>query len=149
VSRAKKAAKSKIPAHTVRVGLSAPGLELYNMFPGTLTVKRGTVVTFSMSPQSYEAHTATFGPAKYLNGLAKAFEAPKIPGAAAFPSDPTQPLVLSRGSHGNGFANTGVIDMDRSTPTNPTSSKIEFAQTGTYHYICLIHPWMRGTIVVK
>ncbi|MEA2146847.1 MAG: hypothetical protein QOG59_2434, partial [Solirubrobacteraceae bacterium] len=32
---------------------------------------------------------------------------------------------------------------------NPVSAQIKFTQAGTYHYICLIHPFMQGTVVVK
>ena len=52
-------------------------------------------------------------------------------------------------NHGDGFANTGVLDNDPSTATIPSSGKIQFNAPGTYHYICLIHPFMHGTIIVK
>jgi plastocyanin len=29
------------------------------------------------------------------------------------------------------------------------SSQIDFTTPGTYHFVCLIHPFMAGTIVVK
>ncbi|HET7380438.1 MAG TPA: hypothetical protein VFJ24_10390, partial [Gaiellales bacterium] len=57
------------------------------------------------------------------------------------------PTALSPTSHGNGFANTGGLDQDPTTPL-PASARIMFTSPGTYHYICLVHPWMQGTIIV-
>ncbi|MBV8218951.1 MAG: hypothetical protein JO325_10845, partial [Solirubrobacterales bacterium] len=58
----KAAAKIKLPANSVSVGSAGPGgAELFAMFPATLHVKAGTVVTFSMSSDTRETHTVTFG----------------------------------------------------------------------------------------
>ncbi|HUO71689.1 MAG TPA: hypothetical protein VMU39_13020, partial [Solirubrobacteraceae bacterium] len=103
----------------------------------------------SMSKATEETHTVTFGPTKYLNGLAKGFEGTTFPPAGAYPSDPTQPIVLTPKSHGNGFANLGVLDRDPTTPTIPPSGRIKFTKPGVYHFICLIHTQMQGTIVVS
>jgi plastocyanin len=150
VAGAKAAAKSKIPKNTVSVGESAPnGVELFTMFPSRLTVKPGTTVTFRMSRDSREDHTASFGPQPYLDQLANAFTSPVFPPAGVYPSDPTKPITQSPTSHGNGFANTGVMDQDPSTKTIGPSSQIKFTTAGTYHYECLIHAFMHGTIVVK
>jgi plastocyanin len=151
VKAAKKLAASKPPANTVDLGVSATGgVELFQMFPATLAVNAGTVVTFTMSKRSFETHTATFGPTSYLTPLANAFaNAPTIPANAAYPSDPVQPLTLTPTSHGNGFANTGVLDTDSASAAIPSSAKIDFSTPGTYHFVCLVHPFMRGTIVVK
>jgi plastocyanin len=150
VKQAKKLVALKQPANTVSLGVSASsGIELFAMFPATLTVKPGTTVTFRMSAKSREVHTATFGPVSYLKPLAKSFgPGPGISPIAAYPSDPTQPITESTSSHGNGFANTGILDSDPVTPIGP-SSKIDFTTPGTYHYVCLIHPFMLGTIIVK
>jgi plastocyanin len=43
--------------------------------------------------------------------------------------------------------NTGVIDGD-SRRRQATSAKVTFTKAGTYNYICLIHPDMKGSIVV-
>ena len=147
----KKAAKVKPPANEVDVGSAgAGGAEDYTMFPATLHVSKGTVVTFTMTPDSREAHTATFGPVGYLTTLANSITSPAPKQQVWYPSDPPMsgPVQQSATSHGNGFANTGVLDEDPTTP-NPVFSKIKFLQKGTYHYICLIHPFMRGTIVVQ
>ncbi len=149
IKGAVKAAKGKLPANTVDLGLAAPGgVELFSMFPASLTVSRGTVVTFRMSAYSFDTHTATFGSTPELASLVKNF-GPTVGGQAAFPSDPTQPIMQSATSHGDGFANTGVLDRDPTTKTIPSSGKIQFNSPGTYQYICLIHPFMRGTIVVQ
>ena len=103
---------TKPAANNVSVGASgAGGIEVFAMFPAKLTVKTGTTVTFSMSKQSREIHTAAFGPTKYVNALANAF-ASAFPGNAIYPSDPPAAITLNPTSHGNGFANTGVMDRD-------------------------------------
>lgn len=149
VASAKQLALTKVPAGQVSVGESNKlGLELFTMFPSTLTVNKGSVVTFAMSNASREVHTATFGPRGYLTSLANGFRGAVFPPAGIYPSSPVQPIALSASSHGNGFANTGAIDEDPATTQVPASGKIQFTQAGTYHYICLIHPFMQGTIVV-
>jgi plastocyanin len=147
---AKKAAAAKLPADTVSLGKStAGGVELYDMFPASLTVNTGTVVTFEMSKNSFETHTATFGNTATLKALAKGFTGAVFPAQGVYPSDPTQPVTESLTSHGDGFAGVGALDNDSATKTIPSSGKIDFTQAGTYHFICLIHPFMHGTIVVK
>jgi plastocyanin len=146
IRAAKTLAKTKPPADNVSLGASnSSGVELYAMFPARLSVKVGSVVTFSMSRQSREIHTASFGPAKYLAKLANS---PTPPAEALYPSDPVQPISLGPSSHGNGFANTGGLDRDPNTPL-PASERIKFTRPGTYHFICLIHSFMHGTIIVK
>jgi plastocyanin len=149
VREAKTTDKTKAPAGTVSVGASAAGgLEVYAMFPTTLTVKSGSTVTFSMSKRTREAHTASFGPQAYLTALANSFQGPAPSQAALYPSDPPGTITLDPTSHGNGFANTGAMDQDPTTPL-PPSGTIKFTAPGTYHFVCLIHPFMHGTVVVK
>jgi plastocyanin len=100
-----------------------------------------------------EAHTFSFGPADYLNNLASAFVVPTASalvfnGQLALPSDPPPTLPPYDGTaHGNGFLNTGVLDGDPASP-QPSSSSVTFSKAGTYAFICLIHPFMHGTVVV-
>jgi len=150
IKAAKKVAATKQPADTVSLGESTPGgVELYTMFPASLTVNAGTVVTFKMSKNSFETHTATFGDATTLKKLAKGFEGVNFPAQGVYPSDPTQPVTESPTNHGDGFANVGALDNNPATKTIPSSGKIDFTAAGTYHFVCLIHPFMRGTIIVK
>ena len=152
VKALKAAAKIKPAANTVSVGSAGPGgAELFAMFPSTLHVKVGTVVTFSVSPDTREVHTVTFGSKSYLTTLVSGFLAdPLLTQQDLYPSDlpALGPIMLSPTSHGNGFANTGGLDRDQATPL-PASGQIKFTAPGTYHYVCLIHPFMRGTIIVR
>ncbi len=147
----KAAATIKPPANTVSVGSAGPGgAELFAMFPATLHVKAGTVVTFSISRSSREVHTVTFGSKAYLTKLVGGFFSdPLLTQQDIYPSDfpALGPIAVSPTSHGNGFANLGGLDRDSSTPL-PPSGKMVFTTPGTYHYVCLIHPFMQGTIIV-
>lgn len=148
LAEAKRVAKTKAPAGQVSVGASGPGgLEVFAMFPSVLDIPAGTTVQFVMSRDTRETHTATFGPTAYLNPLAASFAGPAPAPAAVYPSDPPGQITLSPTSHGNGFANTGALDRDKPTPLPPIGA-IKFTTPGTYTYQCLIHPFMRGTIIV-
>ncbi len=149
---AAKLLKVKQPANHVSLGESnSQGVELLSMFPAKLSVKAGTVVSFSMSADSREVHTATFGPNSYLKVLSNAIGGPTPDAQAAlYPSSNPGlgPIQLDTTSHGNGFANTGALDRDPTTPLQPTG-RIDFTKPGVYHFQCLIHPFMRGTIIVR
>ena len=65
---------------TISLGKSTPGgVELYDMFPSSLTVNAGTTVTFQMSKNTFEDHTATFGDTSTLKALAKGFHRNQLP----------------------------------------------------------------------
>jgi plastocyanin len=150
VNALKAAATIKPPANSVTVGSAGPGgAELFAMFPTTLRVKAGTVVTFSMSRDTRETHTVTFGSPLYLTKLIGGFLSdPLVTQQDLYPSElPSGPIVVTPTVHGNGFANLGALDRDSTTPL-PASGKVMFPTPGTYHYACLIHPFMRGTIIV-
>jgi plastocyanin len=147
---AKHVFKNKVPKNTVDLGQTAPGgVEDFVMFPSRLVVPVGTVVKFQMTKDSRELHTATFGPNKYIEDMSKSILSPAPQEQAFFPSDVPGPPVVTPTSHGNGFANTGFLDSDPSTTTLPFSGKLKFTKPGVYHYICLIHDFMKGTIVVQ
>jgi plastocyanin len=147
VAGLKTAAKLKPGANQVILGSTGPnGAEDFAMFPSRLSVKVGTTVTFAMSRGSREVHTASFGPAAYLIAAANSIPSPAPEQYLWYRSDPGV-LTLGSQTHGNGFVNTGILDSDPTTP-QPFSSKIKFTKAGTYPYICLIHRFMQGTIVV-
>ncbi len=145
--------KTTVSSAAVQLGASdSHGVEVFAMFPSTLRVTAGTTVTFSMSAHTREVHTASFGDTSrngYLAKLAASFNSPVVDPLALFPSDPPPaPIALGPTSHGNGFVSTGVLDQDKNTP-NPPANRITFTTPGTYNYICLIHPFMHGTVIVS
>ncbi len=83
-----------------------------------------------------------------LQTLSDGFQGASFPSQGAYPSAPSS-IVVSPTSHGDGFGNTGALDNDPGTPQLPPSNKIDFTTPGTYHFQCLIHPFMQGTIVVQ
>jgi plastocyanin len=149
-------ASTRPPQNTVYVGVAgAGGVEKFVFQPSTVQVARGTALTFRMAPGTYEVHTATAGPGdpdkepqSFLGQLAATFQAPAIDPAAFYPSDPpgSNPS-LAPNSHGNGFWNSGVLDVVAATPL-PALSTVRFDTAGTYTLYCLIHPTMKGTVVV-
>jgi plastocyanin len=154
---AKALPKTKTPANTVDVGVAGKGgVELFAMVPEKTTVPVGTTVTFRMSPGTYEDHTATFGPGNpekeptsYLGVIAKSFEGATLDQKGVYPSEaPGTTATLVPALHGNGFWNSGVLDGSSATPL-PNSSKVTFGAPGTYNFYCLIHPFMKGSVVVQ
>lgn len=148
---------ASVAPNTMTIGnAGAQGVEYFGFLPATLNVPVGTVVKFQMSPRSREVHTATAGPGNpesdpnsYLGKLAASFGAPVIDPAAVYASDPPPagPPSLSPASHGNGFWSSGALDTTSATPL-ASSASVRFGTPGTYQLYCLVHPFMRGTVVV-
>lgn len=154
---AKKFASTNIPANTVQMGLtSKTGAEFFGFLPATQTVAKGTTVQFRFPTNSFEIHTATFGPGNpdsepnsYLGTLAKSFESPAFAGAAVYPSEaPGTVAQLTKSLHGNGFWNSGVMDGFAASPP-PGTQSVTFAEAGTFEFYCLIHPFMKGQVVAQ
>ena len=154
---AKTLATATPPAGTVYVGNSGSGgVEYFGMVPATTTVPTGTTLKFMMSPKSFEDHTASFGPgdpendpASYLGQIAAGFNAPQFDPRAVYPSEAPGTIgTLTPALHGNGFWNTGVMDAASATPL-PDSGTVTFGAPGTYTFYCLIHTFMKGTVVVQ
>ena len=150
--------ETKPAANTVSVGAEGKGgVHVADMFPKILTVPAGTTVNFLMPKGSTDVHTATFGPGpatdanSYVGGLAASLrgQAPFDP-RAIYPSEQpgSLPTEITPALHGNGFWNTGIMDTVVAS-LRPPSGKVTFATPGTYEYVCLIHPTMKGTISVQ
>ena len=151
--------KTTVPSGVVDVGVAGKhGVEYFGMVPAKVTVPPGTSLQFRMTQGSFEVHTASFGPGNpmtepdsYLGTIAGSFEgAPVIDPRGIYPSEaPTTTATLTPALHGNGFWNSGVMDtVTGSQP--PESNSVTFgAVPGTYPYYCLIHPFMRGEVVVQ
>jgi plastocyanin len=126
------------------------------MLPETLTVPIGTTVDFTMSRPSFEVHTATFGPGdpekepnSYIGQLAASFQGEQFDPRATYPSQPPgTTAAFSSTLHGNGFWNTGLLDAVSQSPL-PATERVTFTQAGSFAFVCLIHPFMKGTVIVQ
>lgn len=154
--------RKKVPAATVRGGSDKPPVNHLKFYPSSLTVKAGQPVTFAVDPKNQEPHSLAIGPAAYLQQVVQAQFTPVFPagggaptgvfldGRVALPSTPPAtpggPLPPFDGVSHGGFFNTGVLGAGSSKSKSVTFT---ITKSGTYPFICLIHPEMTGTITVK
>jgi plastocyanin len=147
--------------NVVEMGRDTRTTSLLGFYPASKTVPVGTTIDFRMSPVTNEIHTVTFGSDAVLakggfaEGLENALLAPLpgtgkngppvlgFPGAIVFPSDPG-PLAFDGSQHG-GFVSTGLKGFKPFT----RDSQVTFTAPGTYNFICLVHPEMKGQIIVQ
>ena len=145
------------PRLTVLAGHDAGPVVWMRFFPEHLRIRAGQTVTFEVD-SNHEPHTITVGPDAYTGAIERTLVEPQPtadgPPAVVFnplgvyPSEPPgAPLIYTGSNHGNGFLNSGMLDTDPHTP-NPSQVQITFTKPGTYHYECVIHPDMDGTITV-
>lgn len=156
LSTLNKVKKLTPPARTVDLGVAGKGgVERLVMSPASTTVPVGTTLTFRMTRDTREVHTATFGPGNiedpnsFIGKIAKSFEAPVIDQSGLYPTEPPGTLATYTPTlHGNGYWNSGVLDGTSATPI-PVASQVTFGAPGTFTYYCLVHPFMKGTVVVQ
>jgi plastocyanin len=145
------------PRLTVLAGHDAGPVAWMRFFPQRLRIRLGQTVTFRID-SNHDAHTITLGPDAYTGAIERTLiepqPTPSGPPAlvfnplGAYPSEPPgAPLTYTGANHGNGFLGSGTLDTDPQTPS-PDSVRITFTKPGTYHYECVIHPDMDGTITV-
>jgi plastocyanin len=157
LATAKALAKTAAPGNnTIDVGAQGKGnVSFFAFIPTALTVPHGTTVTFRMNAGT-EIHTATIGPGdpekqpqSYLGQIEAGLQGPGLDARGIFPSDPPGTLAaLTPTFHGNGFWNSGALDLSSKTPTVPPANAVSFAAPGTYQVFCMIHPFMHATVTV-
>jgi plastocyanin len=139
----------------VGAGRNGTGAEIASMFPAKLSVQVGDTVTFRNGDET-DVHTVTFGPEKLRLHIENTFITPKGKkillnpfGAFASEAPGSDPVPYDGTSHGNGYLNSGLL-FPKGTPAKvgPQIYKVTFALPGTYHYECVIHSHMDGTIIV-
>jgi plastocyanin len=48
------------------------------------------------------------------------------------------------------YVNSGLLfPKGKGPPNGSTSFTLTFEKTGTYNYYCILHPWMKGKVIVK
>jgi len=131
----------------------AGGATVFKFFPASATVKAGDTITLQMPPSSSEVHSFTFGPSngtdQYVDVLAQQLIGQYFDPRGAYPSEPPPAGVPTHTAtlHGNGFWNSGLLDSYDESPL-PQSTQVKFGEAGTFGYICVIHPFMRGEVTV-
>jgi plastocyanin len=139
----------------VGAGHNSTGAEVASMFPGKLAANVGDTVIFRNNDET-DVHTVTFGPDKLRVSIENTFVSPKGKkillnplGAFASEAPSSDPVPYDGTNHGNGYLNSGLL-FPKGTPAQvgPQVYKVTFALPGTYHYECVIHSHMDGTIVV-
>jgi plastocyanin len=141
----------RVTTPTVAISPGIRKAQKFSFEPANRKVAPGTTVTFNMAGGN-EVHTVSFGPAAFLTQVAKTtFEGQGVDlaGEGVYPSDPPAAGIpsLTPTTHGNGYLNSGVL-VDKGVGPLPRSFKVTFGTPGTYQYICLVHPEMKGTITV-
>src|SRR6266542_1696406 len=126
--------------HTALAGAgSAWGAGVLGFINGDQTVKRGETVVWAWA-DPFELHTVTFtsggAPPALIEPRPQPSGPPQlvIPASVALPSGDTYT--------GTGIANSGL------QPYGGTWALKFDAPPGAYAYLCLLHPWMNGTITV-
>ena len=136
------------------------GASVTSFFPNRLVVNAGETVKF-VSHDPLDIHTVTFGPKAYVGQIEKTFISPKLTfnPFGVFPSEPPAPMLLIEpppppapavydgANHGNGYLNAGIV-YPYAGPQKPHLVRITFTKPGIYHYECVVHQNMDGTIVV-
>jgi len=139
----------------VGAGDNATGAETTAFFPSRLDVHVGDTVTFVNHDQA-DIHTVTFGPEKLRSTIEQQFVLPKghrvlvnpLGGLASDP--PGGPVTYDGHNHGNGYLNSGVLHPQGApAAAGPKSFSVTFTRAGVYHYECVVHANMDGTVVVR
>jgi plastocyanin len=159
-------------------GFDAHNVTLYRMYPRKLTIAKGDSVRWHFRDLVNEIHTTTFPIPRALELAETVGNIPSCdpdeggPGpnnppdleGPPFCSDPTQ-LELTISAEGafpqgdgvykggEDFENSGVRGANLTPPSAEDAPyDLRFSKTSSkkgFKYLCLIHPFMRGTVVVK
>ena len=142
----------KVAGNTVEIGPGNAKAQPLAYYPANRKVAPGSTVNFKMTGKN-EVHTVTFGPKAFVNAVAKTTfqgQGLELAGEGMYPSDPPTAGVpsLTPTIHGNGYLNSGIMSDPGSGIPGPKTFSITFPVAGSFEYICLVHPEMRGRITV-
>jgi plastocyanin len=145
-------APSKAGASDVLIGPGDNRATILAFFPKLRTVTAGSDVTFRMGGRN-EIHTVTFGPQQFVGQVAKkTFEGSGLglDSEGTLPTDPPAlgPPSVSPAAHGNGFVSSGILADPGMPVSAPHRFTFRFSTPGVYSFTCLVHPEMKGRIVV-
>jgi plastocyanin len=127
---------------TVTAGFShAAGMNALRFLPERLTVRRGDAVVWSLADPT-EIHTITFTSGAPVPGFVDVRPQPEGPPQLVIPAEVAGPV--GGGTYtGRGYLNSGI-----KLAGNSFALRVD-APAGTYQYVCVVHPNMKGTLVVE
>lgn len=109
--------------------------------PGELRVNRGDTVVWTLQ-DPFEIHTVTFTSGAQPPEFVDIRPQPQGPPQVVVPANVASP------QGGNVYNGTGYVNSGIMTPANSFILKFD-APAGTYDYLCIVHPFMRGTVTVQ
>ena len=129
--------------------------------PGTVSVASGSTLTFTFADKEQEPHTLTILPKAKLprNGAQISncrscqvalghLKNPKDLANALTPKNPIVHWTLDKGEPG--LDTSGDSLAIESPGAHKSNSAVVSAPSGTtLYFLCAIHPWMQGKIIVK
>ena len=117
----------------VKAGSGEVGYAVDAFLPGTVTVETGSTVSWQFT--WYEPHTIAIAPRALASG-----PEPTLPPATSPATYDGTPVTI---------ANVIYTDLIFGMPTGTAPSfDVKFTKAGTYDYLCTIHPFMNGKVVV-
>ncbi len=129
-----------------------------NFYPGEITVNQGDEITFKFADQDTEPHTATFVSQEDLpDSVEEVFGCAPCEVALVnhfggqFPEDegegpPQVPNpLLDEGAEGLDSPGDSLWFF----PGESVSAQVSAPPGTTLYYVCAIHPWMQGSIIVQ
>jgi len=126
--------------------------------PAVITVTSGESVTFEKTDKGPDPHTVTIATSKAQ--LPRSFESPCKPCDAARghlknpksqqgpPQNPVAHWVLDKGQPGFDTFGDSVVLAPKG-PHKSATVVISAPAGTTLYFVCAIHPWMQGKIIVK
>jgi plastocyanin len=129
--------------------------------PGTITVKSGQTLTFEYQQKAMEPHTLTIVKQSDLPKTGKEIEncmvcqklaTPhlKHPKAEPGPGNPIVHWTLNKGKPGlDAVGDSIAIDSTSKPAHDKISIKVTAKAGTTLYFLCAVHPWMQGKIIVK
>jgi plastocyanin len=128
---------------TVLAGLgNGFGASAVHFLPDTVTVRRGDIVVWTLA-DPFEDHTVTFTSGATPPDLIEPRPQPSGPPQIFFNARAVTPAGGDTYT-GTGYVNSGLLNL---TPGRTFVLRVD-APPGTYDYLCLIHPFQKGRIIV-
>jgi plastocyanin len=127
--------------YTVAAGYGSDTSAADAFFPDHLTIHVGDTVVWRGG-----FHTITFGPPALLRNLRQHLVVP-ISQKNGPPHLTLNPRVAFP-SGGTSYSGSGLVNSGLLITQAHNSFRLTFAKAGVYHYLCLVHPGMDGTIRV-